>query len=119
MRLKSILFVACAVVVSLFAVHCIMDKPAADGEFALGNNAPVVPMTIKVGTTSHHLTDYYPQWVGADEVTTTDERLKLTATADDWSTFDITTDAEGEPLILVFNRIVKWQKRSLSVVRPT
>ena len=112
MRLKSILFVACAVVVSLFAVHCIMHKPAADGEFALGNNAPVVPMTIKVGTTSHHLTDYYPQWVGAEEVTTTDERLKLTATADDWSTFDITTDAEvlvttldvwheGEPLAVV------------------
>ena len=112
MRLKSILFVACAVVVSLLAVHCIMHKPAADGDFALGNNAPVVPMTIKTGTTSHYLTDYYPQWVGADELTTSDERLKLTATADDWSTFDITTDAEvlvatidvwheGEPLAVV------------------
>ncbi|MBR2867357.1 MAG: hypothetical protein IKC12_06550 [Alistipes sp.] len=112
MRLKSILFVACAVVVSLLAVHCIMHKPAAGGDFALGNNAPVVPMTIKTGTTSHYLTDYYPQWVGADELTTSDERLKLTATADDWSTFDITTDAEvlvatidvwheGEPLAVV------------------
>ena len=112
MRLKSILFVACAVVVSLLAVHCIMHKPAADGDFALGNNAPVVPMTIKTGTTSHYLTDYYPQWVGADELTTSDERLKLNATADDWSTFDITTDAEvlvatidvwheGEPLAVV------------------
>lgn len=94
MRLKSILFVACAVVLSLVAVHCIMDKPVADGKFALGNSAAVVPMNVKVGTTSHYLTDYYPQWVGADEVTTADERLKLTATADDWSTFDITTDAE-------------------------
>ncbi|MBQ8492671.1 MAG: hypothetical protein IJ464_00095 [Alistipes sp.] len=94
MRLKSILFVACAVVLSLVAVHCIMDKPVADGKFALGNSAAVVPMNVKVGTTSHYLTDYYPQWVGADEVTTADERLKLTATADDWSTFDITTDAK-------------------------
>lgn len=112
MRLKSILFVACAVVVSLLAVHCIMHKPAADGDFALGNNAPVVPMTIKTGTTSHYLTDYYPQWVGADELTTSDERLKLTATADDWSTFDITTDAE----VLVATIDVWHEDEPLAVV---
>lgn len=94
MRLKSILFVACAVVVSLLAIHYISDEPVANGEWAVGNKAAVVPMTIKAGTTSHYLTDYYPQWAGADKVTTEDARLRLEATAEGWEEFNITTAAD-------------------------
>ena len=111
MRLKSILFVACAMVVSLFAVHC-MSSDVANGKFAVGNKSAVVPMTIQAGTTNHYLTDYYPQWVGAENVTTADERLALAPVTEDWSEFEIKTDAEvlvstidvwhgGEPLSIV------------------
>jgi hypothetical protein len=52
-------------------------------------------MTIQAGQTSHYLTDYYPQWVGADKVETDDARLVLTAEQDDWSMFTIATEAEA------------------------
>ncbi len=92
MRLKSLIFLACAALVSLFAVHCMSS--AADAKFELGNAVAVVPMNIKAGTTSHYLTDYYPYWVGAENVTTTDERIALNNTSGDWSEFDLVTEAE-------------------------
>ena len=65
-----------------------------DKTFALGNMDPVIPLYIDESVAEHYLTDYYPQWVGADKVTTDDERIKLTKLADDWSTFAISTTAE-------------------------
>ena len=91
MRVKTTIFTLCALLVSLFAMSC--ASQSADGTFARGNSAAVVPMTIKAGVTSHFITDYYPQWEGADNVTTTDARLALTAKSDNWSEFDITTEA--------------------------
>ena len=92
MRLKSLIFIACAALVSLFAVHCMSS--VAPAKFELGNSSAVVPMTVKSGTTAHYLTDYYPYWVGADDVTTADERIALNNTSGDWAEFELTTEAE-------------------------
>ena len=89
MKLKSLIFAA----FSLMAVASCVEQPKA--EFGLGNSVAVVPMTIQAGQTSHYLTDYYPQWVGADKVESDDARLVLTAAQDDWSTFTIATEAEA------------------------
>ena len=61
-------------------------------EFEFGNKFAVIPMTVTSGTTSHFLTDYYPQWDGADNVTTEDARITLVSTADNWSEFELTAD---------------------------
>ena len=98
------------ILLSALAVACCSEQKEA--EFQLGNNAAVVPMTIATGTTSHYLTDYYPQWVGADAITTEDERLVITATSEDNSTFDITTDAD----VLVSTLDVWHDQNKLSVV---
>ena len=90
MKLNS-LFVA---LIALFAVAC-GSATTEQTEFQLGNNAAVMPLGITTGTTSHYLTDYYPQWAGADRLTTNDERISLTATQEDWSQFDITTEADA------------------------
>lgn len=90
MKLNS-LFVA---LIALFAVAC-GSATTEQTEFQLGNNAAVMPLGITTGTTSHYLTDYYPQWAGADRLTTDDERIALTATQEDWSQFDITTEADA------------------------
>ena len=108
MRLTSIFRVAAAAVLSLVMVSC------ASGEvkFNLDAIAPVMPMGITKGETTHYLTDYYPQWVGADNVTTEDERLVLQNLSGDWSEFAVATEAEvlvstvevwhdGEPLSIV------------------
>ena len=110
MRLKSLIFIACAAVVSLFAVHCMSSE--APAKFELGNAAAVVPMTVKSGTTAHYLTDYYPYWVGADDVTTADERIALNNTSGDWSEFELTTEAE----VLVSTIDVWHEGSALAVV---
>lgn len=92
MRLKSLIFLACAAVVSLFAVHCMSTDEVA--KFERGNASAVVPMNVKAGTTAHYLTDYYPYWVGADKLTTEDERIVLNNTSEDWSEFELSTEAE-------------------------
>ena len=110
MRLKSLIFVACAAVVSLFAVHCMSSEAAA--KFELGNATAVVPMNIKAGTTAHYLTDYYPYWVGADDVKTADERIALRNTSGNWSEFELTTEAE-----VLVSTIDVWHNGSaLSIV---
>jgi hypothetical protein len=63
-----------------------MSSEAA-AKFELGNATAVVPMNIKAGTTAHYLTDYYPYWVGADNVTTADERIVLNNISGDWAEF--------------------------------
>ena len=127
MRLKSLIFIACAAVVSLLAVHCMSSEAAT---FQLGNSSAVVPMNVKTGTTAHYLTDYYPYWVGADDVTTTDERIELNNTSGDWSEFELMTEAEvlvstidvwhnGEALAIVVlggNRDTKGSYMSTTVV---
>ena len=127
MRLKSLIFIACAAVVSLLAVHCMSSEAAT---FQLGNSSAVVPMNVKAGTTAHYLTDYYPYWVGADDVTTTDERIALNNTSGDWSKFELMTEAEvlvstidvwhnGEALAIVVlggNRDTKGSYMSTTVV---
>ena len=100
----------CAMVLSLGMLSC--GNATQESSFEVGNSAPVVPMTISLGTTSHYTTDYYPQWEGAENVTTEDERLVITPTSDDWTTFDITTDAE-----VVVSTIEVWHEgKPLSVV---
>ena len=90
MRLTSIFKVVAVAALSFVAVSCATNE----AKFALGDNAPVVPMGIMKGETSHYLTDYYPQWVGADDVTTADERISLKNIAGDWSEFAVATEAE-------------------------
>ena len=107
MKLNS-LFVA---LIALFAVAC-GSATTEQTEFQLGNNAAVMPLGITTGTTSHYLTDYYPQWAGADRLTTDDERIALTATQEDWSQFDITTEAD----VLVSTIDVWHGEEMLSIV---
>ena len=95
MKKKNLLIVALLGVAAVFAYFALTSSPEAEkAEFARGNSFTVIPMNIKTGTTHHYLTDYYPQWEGADEVTTADERLSLTATTENWAEFDITTTAD-------------------------
>ncbi len=95
MKKKNLLIMAFAAIVGIIVYIVIVGKPETEkAEFARGNGFAVVPMTIKTGTTHHYLTDYYPQWEGADEVTTADERLTLTATAENWTEFDVTTESD-------------------------
>lgn len=55
-----------------------------------GNRQPVYPLRWN-GVQQHvFLTDYYPQWTGADSVTTDQAGVSLAATAPDWSEFDLT-----------------------------
>ena len=83
-----------------------------EAKFERGNAAAVVPMTIKAGTTAHYLTDYYPQWVGADGVSTADERLSLNALTEDWSEFEVTATDEA----LVSTIDVLHGEETLSIV---
>ena len=94
MRLKSLLFIAAAALMSLAVLFFVQCSPVA-AEFKLGDASTVIPMTIKQGTTTHFMTDYYPQWEGADNVTTNDARLTLTAKDDAWQEFEIATEAEA------------------------
>ncbi len=110
MRLKSLIFLACAAVVSLLAVHCMSADSVA--KFELGNAAAVVPMNVNVGTTQHYLTDYYPYWVGADDVTSDDERIVLSNTSGDWSEFELKTEAE----VLVSTIDVWHEGEALAIV---
>ena len=110
MRLKSLIFLACAALVSLFAVHCMSSN--VDAKFTLGNSTAVVPMTVKCGTTAHYLTDYYPYWVGADDVISADERIALSNTSGDWAEFELMTEAE----VLVSTIDVWHNDDSLAIV---
>ena len=114
MKLKSLIFIACAALVSLFAVHCMSDNAEEKKtlEFTLGNSTAVMPMTVKCGTTTHYLTDYYPYWVGADKVTSSDERIALNNTSGDWSEFELTTKAD----ILVSTIDVWHNNEALAIV---
>ena len=93
MRLKSLLFIAAAAILSLAVLLLVQCAPAT-AEFKLGDASTVIPMTIKTGATEHFMTDYYPQWEGADNVTCNDARIKLTAKDEAWREFEVATEAE-------------------------
>ena len=93
MRLKSLLFIAAAAILSLAVLLLVQCAPAT-AEFKLGDATTVIPMNIKQGTTPHFMTDYYPQWEGADNVTCNDARIKLTAKDEAWTEFEVATEAE-------------------------
>lgn len=113
MSKKSIIIALCvviaAIVVALFMAN---DSTKKEATFERGNSFTVVPMNIKEGTTHHYLTDYYPQWIGADDVTTNDERLNITMTAENWTEFDITTESD----IIVSTIEVVHDNAPLSIV---
>ena len=77
--------------VAALLVGCVKLNP----DFAVGNQTPVVPLIVGEGTTTHFMTDYYPQWGGATNVTCDDERLSLKPVADGWVQFDITTECDA------------------------
>ena len=115
MKKQNLLFLAVliAAVVSVVTFMLLTNKAEAEkAEFARGNSFTVMPMNIKTGTTHHYLTDYYPQWEGADNVTTQDERLTLTATSENWTEFDVTTTAD----VLVSTIEVVHDNAPLSIV---
>ena len=93
MRLKSLLFIAAAAILSLAVLLLVQCAPAT-AEFKLGDASTVIPMNIKQGTTPHFMTDYYPQWEGADNVTCNDARIKLSAKDEAWTEFEVATEAE-------------------------
>ena len=112
MRIK--LFTMALAAVSLFVVACGTEQKTeqGDAQFERGNHSAVVPMTISSGTTEHYLTDYYPQWEGADRLTTDDARLVVTNSSDDWSMFEVATEANT-----LVSTIEVWHAESpLSIV---
>ena len=64
-------------------------------EFEVGDGDLVIPMTINKGKSTHYLTDYYPQWVGADNITCDDIRLSLNNVKGDWSEFTVNASANN------------------------
>ena len=73
MKLQSFIGVVVAAMLSFVMVSCATNE----AKFELGDNSPVVPLGVTKGEPTHYLTDYYPQWVGADKITTNDSRLSL------------------------------------------
>ncbi|MDE6857455.1 MAG: hypothetical protein K2J33_01765 [Alistipes sp.] len=64
-----------------------------DGAPTVGNTAPACPMHVAAGVQHCYLTDYFPQWDGADSLTVSgDCGVVLTPTAADWSEFDLASD---------------------------
>lgn len=77
----------------------------------VGNATPIYPMRLAEGENHIFLTDYFPQWVAADSVTTSGA-LTLTPTKADWSEFDVT--APASPFVTT---VEVWQNGAcLSVV---
>ncbi len=110
MNFKPLFQLLGAAVMSLSALLWVQCTPKQD--FALGNGATVIPMTIKQGTTTHYLTDYYPQWEGATNLTSDDERLVLAPSTDNWEQFTITTQSN----VLVSTIDVWHAEEKLSIV---
>lgn len=113
MSKKSIIIALCVVLVAIVvALLMANDRTEKEATFERGNSFTVVPMNIKEGTTHHYLTDYYPQWIGADDVTTNDERLSITMKANNWTEFDVTTESN----IIVSTIEVVHDNAPLSIV---
>ena len=112
MKIKSLFNVLLAAVVSLATLTFVGCTP--NQEFQLGNASSVIPLTVKEGTTTHFLTDYYPQWEGATTLACGDERLQLTPLTDNLEQFEIT--AQGGPLVTTIDVWHDWDKLSIVVL---
>ena len=110
MKFKSLFHILSATLLSLVALAFVQCTP--NQEFELGNGSSVIPLTVKEGTTTHFLTDYYPQWGGATTLACGDERLQLTPLTDNLEQFEIT--AQGGPLVSTID--VWHDKDKLSIV---
>lgn len=100
------------IVVSLLAavVLCGCQSVLFDNLPQSGNDRPIIPVQLKGGANTVILTDYLPEWDGADSVTSS--TLAVKALAEDWSEFELT--APAEPFATTFE---VWQDgASLSVV---
>lgn len=93
MRIKPLFRNVSAAAMSLATILFVQCTSPTEQEFALGNGSTVIPLTVKSDTSTHFLTDYYPQWEGATNVTCADERIKLTPTTDNWEEFEIITQS--------------------------
>ena len=66
--------------------HSIFGNAAGQGD-----GAPIYPLRLDGGVQHVFLTDYLPQWTGADSVTVgSGSKLKVEAAKSDWSEFDVT-----------------------------
>ena len=110
MKFKSLFHILSATLLSLVALAFVQCTP--NQEFELGNASAVIPLTVKEGTTTHFLTDYYPQWEGATTLACGDERLQLTPLTDNLEQFEITT--QGGPLVSTID--VWHDENKLSIV---
>ena len=89
--MKKLLFLL-VVLSALSGCRRSMFKDAA----AEGCGMPVYPLRLGGDVQHVYLTDYLPQWNGADSVTVADGAgWRVTAAADDWSEFDI--ESAGHP----------------------
>ncbi|MBR7128756.1 MAG: hypothetical protein IKD05_00605, partial [Tidjanibacter sp.] len=114
MKLKPLFNLLTAATVSLLSALLFVQCTPAEQEFALGNGSAVIPLTVKQGTTTHFLTDYYPQWEGATTLACGDERLQLTPLTDNLDQFKIT--AQGGPLVSTIDVWHDWDKLSIVVL---
>ena len=77
---------------------------------ATGNALTIVPVQLKEGKNSLMLTDFLPEWDGADSITSS--TLAVKALAEDWSEFEVTAPADAFVATLEM-----WQQgRCVSVV---
>lgn len=100
----------------LFAWGCLMLLAGCQSRLFKGvpaeaNLQPVYPLHLGANPQRVLLTDYYPQWEGADSVSGRDG-VVVTAAAEDWSAFDVTAP-EG---VLVSTLDVWRGGKSLSIV---
>ena len=77
MRIKTLFRNVAVSAMSFVTILFVQCGTPTEQEFALGNGCTVIPLTVDSGSSTHFLTDYYPQWEGATNVTCADERIQL------------------------------------------
>lgn len=77
------------IVISLLAaiLFCGCQSVLFDNLPSSGNSRPIIPIQLKEGVNQIMLTDYLPEWDGADSVSSAS--LAVKALADDWSAFEV------------------------------
>lgn len=100
------------IVVSLLAaiVLCGCQSTLFNDIPQTGNDRPIVPVQLKEGANHLMLTDFLPEWDGADSITSS--TLTVKPLAEDWSEFEVTASADA-----FVTTLEMWQQgSSLSVV---
>ncbi len=80
---------------TIFLLGCVLalagcQSTLFEGVPAEANRQPVYPLHLSGESQQVYLTDYYPQWVGADSVTVADG-LTVAPLKEDWSLFELTS----------------------------